>query len=447
MEGTVPEPLIASSFAPLVAAFSDCFTTPSFQTFRHLVAGWVLCLGRHTVTGVLKAAGAVGPEHKHHSSFHRFFNVAAWHMEEVSLTLVRLVLGFVPVHEGILVAVDDTLGHHTGKHIRGASMHRDELLSTRAKVVFHWGHVWVVLAIVVYVPLCKRHFALPVLWRLYRSVKLCKKEGRSFLKKTEMAAALVGALAKAVPERKVTVLGDAAYANASVLKALPPNVDFIGRSRLDAAIYAAPTQKCRGRPRIKGDRLPSPGARARSGRGWTKLRVEVYGKKATVQVKVFDALWYVVAGGRLLRFVLIRDWPGHADDDVLVATELQLSARDIIQRYCLRWKLEVTFEDAKGKLGFEDPQNRTDKAVERTAPMALLTYSLAVVWYATTGYRSPGARVVQYPWYAKTVPTFSDILATLRREAWRQRLLDPARPDRRLQKSVAPLLDAAAAAG
>jgi DDE superfamily endonuclease len=443
----VSDALLASSFLPLITAFSDCFTRPSFETFQHLVAGWVLCLGRHTVTGVLKAAGAVGPKHKHHSCFHRFFNIAAWSMEDVSLALVRLVLALVPAQQGILVAVDDTLGHHTGKHIRGASMHRDELLSTRAKVVFHWGHVWVVLAVVVYVPLCRKHFALPVLWRLYRSVKLCKKERRAFLKKTEMAALMVGTLAGAIPERKVTVLGDAAYANASVLKALPPNVDFIGRSRLDAAVYAVPAPQRRGRPRIKGDRVPSPGARAKSGRGWSKLRVEVYGKKATVQVKVFDALWYVVAGGRLLRFVLIRGWPGHENDDVLVTTDVQLSARDIIQRYCLRWKLEVTFEDAKGKLGFEDPQNRTDKAVDRTAPMALLTYSLAVIWYATAGHRSAGARLPQFPWYAKTVPTFSDILAALRREAWRERFLDPVRPNRRLQKSLAPLVDAAAAAG
>lgn len=441
----MPDPLLAPSFAPLVVAFADCFTAPSFQSFRHLLAGWVLCLGRHTVTGVLRAAGAVGPGYKHHSCFHRFFNIAAWKFEDLSHVLIGLVVRLVPQGQPIYAATDDTLGHHTGKHIRAASMHRDELLSTRAKVVFHWGHVWVVLAIVVYVPICKRHFALPVLWRLYRSVKLCKKEGRSFLKKTELAAQMVGVLARAVPSRTVYLLADAAYANSSVIEELPPNVHFVGRSRLDAALYAEPgRKKGRGRPRIKGKRLPSPAGRAKSRRGWMRLRVNVYGRRATVEVKVFDALWYVVAGGRRLRFVLVRGWPGHDHDDVLVTTDLTLTAKDVIEVYCLRWKIEVTFEDSKGKLGFEDPQNRTDLAVERTAPIALTVYALTVIWFATVGYRLPGARVNRFPWYEKTVPTFSDMLAALRREAWRPRILDPARRDRRLQKSVAPLLDVVA---
>jgi hypothetical protein len=55
---------------------SACFTAPSFATFQHIVAGWVLCVGRHTVTGLLRASGAVGE--KHHTSFHRFFRAAAW---------------------------------------------------------------------------------------------------------------------------------------------------------------------------------------------------------------------------------------------------------------------------------------------------------------------------------------------------------------------------------
>jgi hypothetical protein len=343
-----------------------------------------------------------------------------------------------------MVAVDDTLGHHTGKRICAASMHRDELLSTRAKVVFHWGHVWVVLAIIVHVPLCQRHFALPVFWRLYRSQKLCNKEKRAFLKKTEMTAQMIRRLAAALPERTIMILADSAYANASVIKMLPDNAHFIGRSRMDAALYAPPPRNRKGRPRIKGERLPSPAARARSGTGWKRLRANIYGRPATVEVKVFDALWYVVGSGRVLRFVVIRGWPGHDDDDVLFTTDIALTAKTIIETYCLRWKLEVTFEDAKGKLGFEDPQNRTNQAVERTAPMALCIYSLTVIWFATVGHRTRGAQVSSYPWYMKTVPTFSDMLAALRREAWSQRLLDPTHANRRIQKSIAPLLDAVA---
>src|SRR5260370_12288956 len=106
------------------------------------------------------------------------------------------------------------------------------------------------------------------------------------------------------------------------------------------------------------------------------------------------------------------------------------------------WSLEVTFHDAKGKLGLEDPQNRTEQAVERTAPMALWVYSLTVVWYLTVGKNLPGARLLSLPWYKKTTPAFSDMLAALRRETWRNRVLDPLSLDHRDQKSVEPLLHA-----
>jgi hypothetical protein len=42
-------------------------------------------------------------------------------------------------------------------------------------------------------------------------------------------------------------------------------------------LFARPRKNRMGRPRIKGERLPSPEARARSAAGWTSLEVEVYG--------------------------------------------------------------------------------------------------------------------------------------------------------------------------
>lgn len=436
----MPDPMIAPSFAPLVAFFADCFTAPTFATFQHIVAGWVLCVGRHTVTGVLRASGAVGV--KHHSSFHWFFRAAVWDPDRIGLCLLKLVLTVAPKNAVLIMPLDDTLGRHTGKHIRAAAMHHDPLLSTRTKAVFHWGHVWVVLAIVIHVPAWDKTFALPVLARLYRSKKLCEAEDRPFFKKTELAAQMIAIVAAAAGERDFCVVGDNAYANSSIVKPLPENVHFIGRGRLDAALYARPRPQRIGRPRVKGRRLPSPDARAQSALGWRRIRVCVYGRSVTVRVKVFDALWYKVSGGRMLRFVLVRGWPGHDNDDVLCCTDLTLGAKEIIRRFCLRWSLEVTFQETKGKLGLQDPQNRTERAVERTAPMALWVYTLTVIWYLGLDKRLKSAQLPRFPWYRKSVPSFSDMLAALRRETWRNRILDPLPLSPGDQKSVEPLLDA-----
>ena len=62
-------------------------------SFTTLMAGWVLDLRRHTVTEVVRAAGAVG--RKHISSHHRFFSRACWTTDEVGLTLSELPEGVV----------------------------------------------------------------------------------------------------------------------------------------------------------------------------------------------------------------------------------------------------------------------------------------------------------------------------------------------------------------
>jgi hypothetical protein len=82
-----------------------------------------------------------------------------------------------------------------------------------------------------------------------------------------------------------------------------------------------------------------------------------------------------------------------------------------------RWSIEVTFENCKQLLGFNDPANRKEKAVRRTAPMAPVLYSLIVAWFDREGHR-----YVQFPnrpWYRrKEEPSFADILTTLRRRSW-----------------------------
>jgi len=225
-------------------------------SFVTLMSGWVLNLRCHTVTETVRAAGAVGT--KHISSFHRFFSQGRWMTDTLGLVLVHAIDRLVDSDAALVVPVDDTLGRHTGKAISGASMHRDPLLSTGRRLFFHWGDVWVVLSI--NVPAFGKTWALPVLFRLYRSKKRCKADKKPYRKTTELARELVELLAKTLPHRRIVVLGDAAYTNRALIRKRPVNVHFIGRSRLDAALYA-PAPKPRkgqmGRPRVRGARLPA----------------------------------------------------------------------------------------------------------------------------------------------------------------------------------------------
>jgi len=439
------EPIIVPSFLPLLTVFASCFTAPSFLTFEHLMTGWVLCIGRRTITNVIEAAGVIGV--KHHTSFHRFFRQAAWAPDEVGLALLGLLLRLVPPDAPVLLAIDDTLARHTGKRISSAGMHRDPLLATASKAFFHFGHVWVVLAVVIKVPRWNKAFALPVLVRLYRSEKVCKAMKLPHRKKTDLALELVLRLQSAVSGRTIVLVGDNAFANRTVLKGLPGGTTFVGRGLMNAAVFERPWARKpgeRGPARVRGNRLATPQERAKAPKTrWKTVDVEVYGKPTTVKVIVFNALWQKRGQGSFLRFVVVRGWPGHDKDDVLICTDTTRPAQWVIETYCLRWPLEVTFHWSKSKLGLQDPQNRKEAAVLKTAPMALWSYSLIVYWYLTVGHNTPGATVRQLPWYtSKKSPAFSDMLAALRRETWRRRILDRADGKRAIRNVVRPLLAA-----
>ena len=167
----------------------------------------------------------------------------------------------------------------------------------------------------------------------------------------------------------------------------------------------------------------------------------IYGRAAKVQVQAFDALWQKRGPGNFLRFVLIRNWPGHNKDDVLICTDTNRSPDWIIETYCKRWPLEETFHWCKSKLGFEEPQNRAEKAVQRTAPMSLWSYSLVVSWYLLVGQRTRSAAFPILPWYTKKKnPAFPDMLATLRRESWRSQINDRPKNTRAIKKAIESLL-------
>ena len=102
----------------------------------------------------------------------------------------------------------------------------------------------------------------------------------------------------------------------------------------------------------------------------------------------------------------------------LITTDLDSTPAQIIERYCDRWAIEVSFEEAKHQAGVGDAENRTEKAVQRTVPFQFLTMTLTICWYALHGHHPDDVAEhrARAPWYlSKTNPSFADMLAKLRR--------------------------------
>jgi DDE superfamily endonuclease len=107
----------------------------------------------------------------------------------------------MPPGGAIRVVLDDTLATKKGPQVFGIGSHLDAVRSTRRQKIFAFDHCWVVLAVLLPVPFSSRAFALPVLFRLYRTVKNCERAGQPHRKKTELARELLDALAAWVGTR------------------------------------------------------------------------------------------------------------------------------------------------------------------------------------------------------------------------------------------------------
>jgi hypothetical protein len=114
---------------------------------------------------------------------------------------------------------------------------------------------------------------------------------------------------------------------------------------------------------------------------------------------------------------VVRDPRGRRKDAAFCCTDLTVSVAFLLETYAKRWTLEVTFWLLKGWLGFEEPQNQTERAVRRTAPFTGLVFALLMLWYAAELQAGHAATWIARPWYRrKTAPSFADVLATLRQQ-------------------------------
>jgi hypothetical protein len=432
--------ILTSTMEASIRQFSCCFTKPSFQTFRVLLTGWLLGCGRRTVTRVLLAGD--GLKRRTFSCYHRFFSQARWNVDALGRVVLGLVLKFIPQDADIVVAVDDTLNRKTGKRIWAAGMHHDPLRSTASRAVFSFGHNWVVLSVQIRLPFAPgKVWSLPILMRLYRRKQKNRKAGGprgerkaigqappgEYRTRPQLASEMIALLASWLPDRTIQVVGDSEYAGQSISRHLPKNVHLTSRMVMNAALYDQPPKRRKGQlgaPRKRGKRLPSPVQLAKSKTvRWSKIRASLYGRRVRVWYKTRVALWYNSARLRPLRVVVVRDPSGRRKDDCFFSTDLGLSPKAILELFAMRWPLEVAFYNAKQFLGLEDAQNRTPRAVQRTAPLALYLHTLVILWFAEHGRFDAQAYRSARPWYRqKRTPSFADMLTCLKAASLRETL-------------------------
>jgi hypothetical protein len=345
-----------------------------------------------------------------------------------------LVEAFVPEGDPLVVGIDETLERRWGKKIAARSVYRDPVRSTHETFVNSSGLRWICVMLLVEIPWASRVWALPFLSALAPSERYAARRGRRHKKITEWAWQLLLLVRRWYPQREIVAVADRAYASLKLLsrgRSLSKPVTFVTRLRLDAALYEpAPPRHPgqRGRPRIKGERLPNLSVVAEAPNTFwkpTKKIANWYGSgERTVEIVSETAVWCSTGLFAVpVRWVLVRDPEGAFKTQALLCTDLDVDPEQVLRWFVMRWQLEVTFQEMRRHLGFETQRQWSEMAIRRTTPALLGLFSIVTLF---ADRQKQGARLTDVvrraAWYDKRLPTFSDVLALVRKDLWAEEI-------------------------
>jgi hypothetical protein len=429
----------------LLAEFAPLFTRPTFANALLLLKGAILSLGSRTVAAALRAVSL--QDDPHFLNYHRVLSRARWSARKASRILLRaLVRTFAPGDEPLVFAVDDMIERRWGPMIKARGIYRDPVRSSRGFFVKTSGLRWVSLMFLPRIPWARRVWGLPFLTVLAPSQRYATSRGHRHKSVVDWARQMILQLARWLPGRRLIVLMDVNYTGQKLLGAIRRHVTVVAQMRLDSRLHAPPPPRLpgqRGGRRKVGERLPSLKDRLLDPlTEWTSVRVSGWYNEREVDLLIATgtALWYYTGNPAIpIRWVIVRDPAGRREARAYLSTDPEMDPLEIIRLYVRRWCVEVTFEEARRHLGIETQRQWSDLAIARTTPCLLGLFSIVALLADRLDKRQL-LQVRSAAWYPKTVPTFSDAVAAVRRELWASGILSHSRLHAEYERIPPPLL-------
>ncbi len=409
-----------------LAGFADLFTRPTWSRVLLLPAGAILTPGKRTITAVLRIPGR-DQEHDF-PAYHAVLNRAHWSSRAMAGRLLRLLVAtFVHPEATVVIGLDDTIERRWGAKIEARGIYRDPVRSSKGHFVKTSGLRWLSAQLLVQVPWAGRIMALPFLTLLAPSLRFWADKSQAPKTLVDWARQAALQIRRWLPGRRIVMVADTAFAAIELLAAVRHHVCVVTRLRLDANLFAPapPKRSGRGRPPVKGKRLPKLVQLLNDPATiWQPHTVALwYGRThRVVEIASATAVWYHSGKPPVpIRWLLVRDPSGELEPQAFLATDLDAAPADILQWFVSRWQVEVTFQETRADLGVETQRQWSDLAILRTTPALLGLFSLVTLWaHDLAADRAFAPRTAA--WYPKTDRTFSDAIAAVRRKIWAQQI-------------------------
>ena len=365
----------------------------SFQRAKEHAVAALTCFGRHTITSIaiFLSRGLKKP-----SADYKLYSLCKWNVEEIFNPLLSKCIELSD-DKYIVVGVDDTKLHKTGKKIPGTSWQRDPM-SPPFHVNFIWGLRFLQFSALIPLyrdgetpcraipvrfidaPSLKRpgKKATPEQWQEYKELKKTHNLSHVFIKEVEALRKTLDQM-KAI-DKQLLIVGDGSFCNSTCMSLDIPNTHMIARCRRDAKLC----KLCTGGKKVYDDEKFSPGEVLKNdnipwqtksffyGGQWRKMRYK----------EVNHVVWQSGTKRKLLRLIVLEPLPyvrggktNYRDPAYLLTTDLEGPITKLIQAYLDRIQIEYNFRDEKSIIGVGEAQVRNENSVEKQPALCVAAYS------------------------------------------------------------------------
>jgi hypothetical protein len=158
------------------------------------------------------------------------------------------------------------------------------------------------------------------------------------------------------PDRRFVFGGDSAYGTHEVARFVDRHrkrICLVRELHPEANLFEPPpAYRGKGRPAVKGARLPKPREAVSAVRRFRRHTVAWYGGgMRRVGTQDATAHWFKSGKGLVaIRWVFVRDRQGTHRDEYFYTTDPALSVGELIGYYTGRWNIETTFEEVRSCL-------------------------------------------------------------------------------------------------
>jgi Transposase DDE domain len=368
-----------SHWQALLQPCAEAFSSWGFQRFTEWVTGLALNVEEHTITQSLVSLNRADDW----KAVESFAEYGAWNQT----ALEHAAAGLLAQAEGRLWygyqvwAGDDTKVHRSSKGVWGTCTFHEYTARCPNRASTVRAHTWVVGGALV-------PRANQPAWFLAHAGRLYFRQsplpaGETFRTKCALLVDLLRGEAAAVDGQHWAAF-DGGFALRSVVRPLvqpdpgQPRVEFLTRLRGDARLHAlpeAPATPRRGPKRKWGRRLPPPRQGGRWPGRWQEGVAFLDGRVRKVRWKEILCLWRV-AGPDVPVKAVVAEVEGYRKRFTLVSSAVDLSALQLLELFCARYRQEDGFRDLKQRLGWEECRAWTKQPIVRTTQALLLTMTL-----------------------------------------------------------------------